>query len=303
MTSPQTCSALARAFGEPLTGTAPYARTWVAVEQPGPWGRQALTDSHLDPAVGTALEQWADGTGVTVLLIRRPGRHADVHRPEPHSVLIAHTAPGGAWLERMWVADPAELLSLDAAALERGIRPGIGDPESGVLVLVCTNGRRDRCCAVHGRQLALALAADHPGRVWECSHLGGHRFAPTAAFLPGGVVYGQLGHDGAERAWVAAAEGRLVLDGLRGRSWLSPIAQAADGAVRRFATVDGLAALTVSEPSVRASGAWTVDVSHVDGRGWTVSVEAGQSTPARPESCGKAAVTPRLWQVTGLVTR
>lgn len=295
-----TCSDLARALGEPLHGTAPHARTWVAVEQPGPWGRQALQDSHLDPAVGTALERWADGTGVKVVLIRRPGRHPDGHVAQPHTVLVAHSAPGAAWLERLWVADPAELLSLDAAALSRGVRAGIGVADDGGVALVCTNGRRDRCCAVHGRAVALALAADHPGRVWECSHLGGHRFAPTAAFLPSGVVYGQLDHDRATRAWVAAEDGRLILDGLRGRSWLPPIAQVADDAVRRSAWVDELTALAVSEPSAVAAGLWTVAVSHRDGHRWTVTVEAGESTPPRPESCGKAAVTPRLWRVSGL---
>lgn len=291
-----TCSALARALGEPLIGTAPYARTWVAVEQPGPWGPRALTDSHLDPAVGAALERWAEGTGVRVLLIRRPGRHPDGHVPQPHTVLVGHVAPGAAWLERLWVADPAQLLSMDAAALGRGVRPGIGVADEDVVALVCTNGRRDRCCAVRGRVTALALAAEHPDRVWECSHLGGHRFAPTAVLLPAGVVYGHL--DRAEPAWTAAAEGRLVLDGLRGRSWLAPVGQVADAAVRRSARVDGLAALTVAEPSVLDPGRWTVVVSHVDGRSWTVTIEAATSTPPRPESCGTAAVEPRAWHVT-----
>ena len=298
-----TCSSLARALDEPLGGTAPFARTWVAVEQPGPWGRQALTGSHLDPAVGRALERWAVGTGVKVLLIRRPGRHPDVHQPEPHTVLIAHCAPGSAWLQRLWLADPASLLSLDAAALDRGIRPGVGVCDDGIVALVCTNGRRDRCCAVHGRSLASALAGHRAGRVWECSHLGGHRFAPTAALLPSGVVYGQLDHERATRAWLAATEGRLIADGLRGRSWLPPIAQVADDAVRRATGIDALAALALSEASVAAPGLWRVGASHLDGRQWTVTVEASQSTPPRPESCGKAAVTPRLWRVADLVER
>ncbi len=278
----------------------------MAIEQPGPWGRRALTDSHLDPVTGAALGRWADGTGVRLLLIRRPGRHPDVHGPAPRTVLVAHTAPGASWLQRWHVVDPAELLTLDAAELARGVRPWPGPrPEAGIedaagVALVCTNGRRDRCCAERGRALAAALAARHPGRVWECSHLGGHRFAPTAVFLPSGVVYGQLDEGRAARAWSVSADGRLLLDGLRGRSWLSPIAQAADEAVRRRANVDGIAQLTLTEPVQVAPGVWNVEVAHVDGRGWTATIEAGQSTPPRPESCGKAAVSPRMWRMAGI---
>ena len=38
--------------GDPLAGTAAPAAGYLLVEQPGGWGRQALTSSRLDPAVG-----------------------------------------------------------------------------------------------------------------------------------------------------------------------------------------------------------------------------------------------------------
>ena len=37
-----------------------------------------------------------------------------------------------------------------------------------------------------------ALARVFPDEVWECTHLGGHRFAPTALVLPTGYSYGRL---------------------------------------------------------------------------------------------------------------
>src|SRR5690606_7942985 len=77
LTSVSMCSTASRELDEPLAGTAATARTWVLLEQPGPWGAKALTSSHLDPALGRALETAAKGTGVRIALIRRTGRHAD----------------------------------------------------------------------------------------------------------------------------------------------------------------------------------------------------------------------------------
>ena len=45
------CSVLTSAVGEPLAGTAPRARAWLVLEQPGPDGFAATTESHLPDAV------------------------------------------------------------------------------------------------------------------------------------------------------------------------------------------------------------------------------------------------------------
>ena len=101
-----TCSTLSRALDEPVEGTAATARTWLLLEQPGPWGAKALTSSHLDPSLGRALEAAATGTGVRVALIRRPGRHADSRMPATRRVYVAHTVPGNVWLHSATTTDP-----------------------------------------------------------------------------------------------------------------------------------------------------------------------------------------------------
>lgn len=50
------CSVAWRDTAHAAFGTAPLARFWVGVEQPGPWGRKAFTDSRLDPALGARLD-------------------------------------------------------------------------------------------------------------------------------------------------------------------------------------------------------------------------------------------------------
>lgn len=290
-----TCSTASQALDEPIAGTAATARTWLLLEQPGPWGAKALTSSHLDPALGRALEAAAKGTGVRIALIRRPGRHADCGTPAARQVYAAHTDPGGAWLHSATADDPRALLDLDFAALGRGehrsfdavlgARPHSGGP----LALVCTNGKRDRCCALLGRPLAAQLAASEVEGVWEVTHLGGHRFSPTVLVLPYGYAYGRAEAHAVKEVLHGVREGRVVVEGCRGSSaWERP-GQAAELAVRTAVGEYAVDALRVEATSGSAPR-WRVTVAHADGRRWSVEVAQGASLPPRPESCGTSAL-------------
>ncbi len=271
-----TCSELARTLHEPLAGTAPTATAWVAIEQAGPWGPQALTSSHLDAGLGADLSTGSADLPVTVVLVRRPGRHADDHRTHgPRSVYIAYTGHEAPWLVHAMVRDPRVLLDLDLAAVARGERPGLGQLDHEPLVLVCTNAKRDLCCALLGRPTAAAMEADRPGRVWESSHLGGHRLAPTVLSLPDGYVYGG---DHAASMTVAAA---------RGRSSLGRAAQSAE-----LAALVALGAATPRALDVRrGDGAHWVVTDPVDGRELPVRVDERPLMPPRKESCLKGPVS------------
>lgn len=271
-----------------MAATAAAAATWLLVEQAGPWGAKALTESHLDAAVGRALDAAAEGTGVRVALIRRPGRHADCLPTARHEVIVAHTAPGDSWVRRTAVADPAELLALDFAALGAGVHGGFGAEHRGdPLALVCTNGRRDRCCALLGRPLAAELAAAGHAEVWEVTHLGGHRFSPTMLVLPFGYAYGRLTPTSAKEVLAATAAGHTVTEFSRGRSYWDRSGQAAEQAVRELTGETGADALTLVQQSDGP-----VEVRHTDGRRWQVEVVQGVSEPPRAESCGKSPATP-----------
>ncbi len=100
-------------------------------------------------------------------------------------------------------------------------------PYDGPLWLVCTNGRRDVCCAERGRPVAAALARRWPEATWETTHLGGHRFAATLMALPSAVTLGRLDPDSAVAACAALLEGTMELDVVRGVAGRPAIAQAA----------------------------------------------------------------------------
>jgi hypothetical protein len=106
--------------------------------------------------------------------------------------------------------------------------------------LVCTNGARDPCCAIRGPAVAAALERVAPGQAYECSHLGGHRFAANVLVLPDGLCFGRLDSRSAVALVEELEAGRLPLDHLRGRTALGPEQQAAEILLRRDLGLAGL---------------------------------------------------------------
>jgi hypothetical protein len=281
------CAVLARAVDEPLAGTAPVARRWVCLENRGAWPSDV--GRHPDPDVA-AFARRATASGWRLLLIRRPGRRcADA----AGRVYLTDTTPSVARTTQLTVAGPAELAALP---LPTG-GPLPGETVTAPVLMVCTHGRRDRCCAVDGRALALAVGAGAIGGcdVWECSHLGGHRFAPTALVLPTGYLYGRLDVSTAVSARKAAGLGEMEAALCRGRSTWSPAGQVAELAVRAATGLRDADALTVVDGA-------PVTVRARDGRVWTVDVEPDDG-PTRPPSCGADAVPARVLRATNVRRR
>jgi hypothetical protein len=251
--------------GEPLAGTAPTESHLLVIEAPGRWGASALADCSLPAADRSALAalppRWR------VILARRPDRPLRRQRDR----FVWRSDPDGT--ARQW------RLPLDAAVLPDHL-PGPGRAVAAPTLLVCTNGGRDRCCAMQGRPLVDRLASPD---VWECSHLGGHRFAPTALRLPDRLVFGRL--TGA--AALGALAGQAPLAAVRGPAgWPAPV-QAAVVAVWRHHRMSPIRDAAVTGDQVR--------LTLQDGTAWQVAVRSS-AIPPRPLSCGAEPLPGRRWQ-------
>jgi (2Fe-2S) ferredoxin len=96
--------------------------------------------------------------------------------------------------------------------------------------------------------VALALASRWPDLVWECSHIGGDRFAPNVVLLPDGFYYGNLDAASAVDTVEAHLSGTVLADRLRGMArYLPPVQAAAIAAYEHYGP------LGPSEVSVRAT--------------------------------------------------
>jgi len=274
------CAAAREARGDDLAGTASTVRSYLLVEHAGPWGIDALRDARLPDGLGAHLAAEGRRNRVRVLLVRRHGRRDST---DGVRVFAARAAGPGSWLESVVLDDVKEVRGLDLAALGAGRSPGL-EPSAEPVLAVCTHGRHDACCAERGRPLAAALAGSrHVETVWECSHIGGDRFAGNVLVLPRGLYYGRLDPDSVVDVADALADGRLDLDHLRGRSDLAMPVQAAEVEVRRRL---GLAGLDDVRPTATTIDSDLTAVT-LDAAGSEVTVRVRRVLePAQRLTCG-----------------
>jgi hypothetical protein len=280
------CARTSADLREPLSGTASQVRRWVLVEQPGSWGADAIAESRLPPSLGEQLRHRSREVGARPLLIRRPGRETG-----PRQVIVASSRPGAAWAERVELDRIEDLAELDLAPLARDASVG-GTPLDASLLLTCTNGSHDACCAEYGRGVAAALAASHGERAWECSHIGGDRFAANVLVLPEGIYYGRVTPEGARGIVDLHDAGRLSLPHLRGRSTARFDVQAAESLLRAHLDADGID--DVVPVARRATGEAGVEVElevlvpDLPSR-WLVEIEVAPDPREQLLTCGATA--------------
>jgi hypothetical protein len=232
------CSDAARVRADPLAGSAPPARRWLLLEHPGPWRIDAIGGAGIDPDVLSTLVDKI-GSATRILLIRRPGR---IDRRAARRWILASldaSTTTGWWREDHDLLEAADALTTASHRFVETSQP---------LILVCTHGVHDVCCAVRGRPVALELAAQWPDLVWECTHIGGDRFAPNVVVLPDGFYYGNLDPASAVGAVKAHLAGTVLTERLRGLAGLLPPVQAA-----AIAAYERYGPLGPSDVSVRAT--------------------------------------------------
>jgi hypothetical protein len=215
----QPCSDQSLARNDPMYGTASAGSSWVLLELAGGWGHSAFLQSPaiIDPQLGRAIVRRVEAAKMRIAAIRKHGRRSATPR---WRWFVAQAGVGAEALYRGEVSDPREYLDL---ALDGSDGTQSTDP----LVAVCAHGRHDQCCAVRGRSACQAIAAKYADFTWECSHLGGDRFAATMLVLPEGLCYGRVDATDSAELVRLYLEGRLDNKFLRGRTSLPHAVQAA----------------------------------------------------------------------------
>lgn len=246
------CAPAAQARDDQKYGTAAPVSRWLLVEQPGPWGRDALRNSRLDPILAERLAARAATAGLRVMLIRRPGRD----KPTPTRAW-AYVDSRSGHEATCWGRYGAlgELLDipLDGTGGQRSAAPAY---------LVCTHARHDACCAIRGRPVAAALAALRPEQVWECSHTGGDRFAANVVVLPQGFYYGHVAPLLVADLVATHERGQVDPTLLRGRSSLSAPVQAAQHHARVALGEFGVSALAAQDVRALDGQTWRITLAH-----------------------------------------
>jgi hypothetical protein len=249
-----------------MFATGSSVRGWVLVEVPGAWGEDAI---HASAFGEFAPPHWKDelkGRHIRVVCIRSRER---VGATDVRVYACAARRPG-LQPAPLWRREVASLADVVPAVTELRLdqRPGPEwEREDARLFLVCTNGRHDQCCANLGRPLVRALRESRwANQVWECSHIGGDRFAPNLVVLPDSLYFGRVEPDAASSVLSALDDGRIEVSHFRGRTCFSLAEQAVEHFVRRDLAIDATDGVVIESRAADGSFLVKLQDRHVNVR-------------------------------------
>jgi hypothetical protein len=283
------CADLSFQAGEPLPGTALRVDVWFILEYAGLWTAEATQDNLLPPSTQAWLAE------ALALVDRSRVQFIKQNRPAPAAGLaffLALTHETTPLLYEFHLDTYHDLESLDLQGLLAG-HAGRQHLRTRPLYLVCTNGRRDRCCSRLGLGLYLALANQVGAAAWQTTHLGGHRFAPTLLTLPDGACYGHLIPADLAPMVQAQEAGRFYLDRLRGRCCYVDLVQAADWFLRRETGHTAAGDYRLLDTRPLDGFQWLIRfVAPSTNQAWQVTLARTMSEPAGLVSCSPPANKP-----------
>ena len=92
-----------------MAGTASTVRSWLLLEDAGPWGRDALRDARLPERVGLELLRRCRAAGVRPLLIRRVS--PDAAPSQGLTCFAIRSGPEAPWIEHASLANVRDALT------------------------------------------------------------------------------------------------------------------------------------------------------------------------------------------------
>ncbi|MCA9944092.1 MAG: hypothetical protein KC449_11450 [Anaerolineales bacterium] len=273
------CTDWSLAIDEPMAGTAVSNKVWLFLEVNQPWAAKATSDNNLPQPV----QAWLAEQGALV-----NGRLQFIKQPRGQrtgwAFFVAIFADTGSRVYRFDLAAYEDLLALDLASIVAGKVGYAAHLTTEMQLFICTNGKRDVCCALQGMALLRALAAQVGQAVWQTTHLGGHRFAPTLLTLPDGVTYGRINPQEAPQLLTHLQDGTLWLEKLRGRACYEPVVQVAEQFLRQETAELQLTSYRHTNTHSPAESVWQVQFQAEDGQMFIVTVEAAPPLTTYPSS-------------------
>ncbi|WP_414620784.1 sucrase ferredoxin [Calothrix sp. CCY 0018] len=205
------CSAVSKANGEDLIGTADTCDYWLIMEIPQPWPQeifqenptlkslmglfQELVFQHgikLKPILIAPDREYSNPGFTRVFYYYRPAKLFSRFEKQEFIVPENKAADLVTAIFKQLIQQPNDLSEFKQYQQQTShIRE----------LMVCTHTQVDLACGRFGtpiyRQLRKEYAPASNGklRVWQTTHFGGHQFAPTLIDLPQGCLWGHLEPD------------------------------------------------------------------------------------------------------------
>ena len=266
------CSARSKGADEKAFGTASMGDAWLLLEYSRPWGAKAFSESTLPEAVKSYLAGVLESVPRSRLLLIKQARKVK----EPFTLFVARSRESLSSIIKYEFFEHEQLLDLDVASALAGASPPGTTPWNEPLFLVCTHGKRDKCCAKFGIPIYKTIKTlVGESSVWQCSHVGGDRFAANVVCFPDGIFYGHVTETNAKLIVKEYYERRIVLPNFRGRSCYPFPVQAAEFFARRETGFHGIGDLKFLTYESLKPNEWRVTFSsEVDAKVHQVSLRS-----------------------------
>jgi hypothetical protein len=213
------CSTNSRHNQEQWVGSASPAQVWIALSHPKPWGASALASI----AIGDQNRKHL----TTIFSIYADSRIQIITQNNSSEIVLffAVAFEHDQRLYRIPLANYDCIRDLNwqdiidnKPAYQKYISPT-------PIYLICTNDQHDPCCGKWGQ--ALFDQSQSTENLWQCSHLGGDRFAANVVSLPAGNYYRQVDSDALKSIIESEKQNTLYVDRFAGRSCYDRITQVA----------------------------------------------------------------------------
>ncbi len=283
VTHSSTCSAFSAQAGELLYGSSSQTCVFFLLEYNGSWGAKAFEESNIPPPVKEHLAASASAIPFSkILLIKQT--HRSPRQVLRFFVVVIHEIQPVLYafdLNSYESLLPLDLLSIVKCSMD--YQPFQRDEH---IYLVCTNGKRDACCAKYGIALYRQLSQSVGAAAWQCSHIGGHRFAANMLCLPNGLLYGRVMPESFPRLIDANSQGKICLENLRGRTFHTEIEQAAEYHLRQITGNLALDTFRLQASQIIKPGFWQVTFSnHQEKIQYKLDIWVEQTNISVFESC------------------
>lgn len=280
------CSELSLNAREEIFATAPRVVVWFLLEYRGAWTDKAFLDSKIPEDVKKRINLNLETIPNSRLqLIKRHDNSGDMLK-----FYVAKSDELGPRLYEFDFISYEELLGLDIDE----ILEGTANLREVPLFLVCTNGAYDKCCGRYGAPVYKEIANhENNYKAWQCTHLGGHRFAANLLHLPYGIYYGRVRDFGVHKLIEGSKNLRIDLEHYRGRSCYCKDAQAAEYFLRNVTGKTEISAFQFKEAKNSGKERFIVEfISNSDGKNHLIHVQKDKSAMFNYTSCGDIEQSP-----------
>jgi hypothetical protein len=238
---------------EEMFGTVPKVDIWILLEYNQAWGEKAFPSSNIPKNVKKRLSNYVESTPYCRLqLIKRHDRSLDSIK-----LYLGVSDEKEPKLFELNLSSYDDLLEIDIPKILESSSFLRKEP----LILICTHGTHDKCCSKFGVPIYLkAIEQENRFTTWQCTHLGGHRFAANVLCLPHGIYYGRVREKGNLCEVIKEYQNRSVhLENYRGRSCYHNEVQAAEYFLRMQTGIKEISAFCLNETKNNDSGGAMVE--------------------------------------------